>query len=73
MFNFEMDFNRLLAGVLNLLLGRVTLGLSRREEGRSRVATTALGLSLLVMGALYVFTSARTWFGDAAEDEEEEF
>ena len=27
----------------------------------------------VVMGALYVFTSARTWFGDAAEDEEEEF
>ena len=69
MFNFEMDFNRLLAGVLNLLLGRVTLGLSRREEGRSKALRILLGLSFLAAGAMYVFTSARTWFGGPEEED----
>lgn len=71
MFNFEMDFNRLLAGALQLMLGRVTLGLSKREEGRNKWLSVLLGLAFLAAGTLYVFSSGRAWFGEPEEDEEE--
>ena len=73
MFNFEMDFNRLLAGALNLMLGRVTLGLSKREEGRNKWLSVLLGLCFLTLGTVYVFSSGHAWFGEPEEEDEEEF
>lgn len=67
MFHFEMDFNNLLMGALNIMLGRISLAKAERQEGKRRAMSALLGILFLAAGLAYVFSAARAWIGDESE------